>query len=179
VYFLALKLSAQPIYTTHQGHAAFFSAAPRASVYAKNEKVIVEFNTETEILTVIMEMNDFQFKSHRMQRDAKWKYLETHKYPVATFQGRVDWIDDYHKPGKYSVTATGMLCLHGVEQQGTRPGVMIIGPGQIRIKSEFQVYLEDFNIDTPKIRGQSMTAAFVVLKIDATLFESPHISSRR
>jgi polyisoprenoid-binding protein YceI len=161
---------AQNKLTTTKGYVSFFSKAPVADVDARNEKVKVEMNTSNGEVIVDITMPDFQFKNGKMGRDARKKYLEINKYPKAGFKGKIQGKIDYDKPGSYNATAKGKLKIHGVEKDVTEKGtVTVLAGGQVKLKSEFNVTLADYKIETPKILGQEMTEDNVVVKIEATL----------
>ena len=170
VLFPLERLVAQNKYTSTKGHVSFFSKAPVADVEAQNEKVNVSLNSSNGEVIVDITMTDFQFKNEKMGRDARKKYLEIDKYQQAGFKGKIQGKIDYDKPGSYNATATGKLKIHGVEKDVTENGtVTVIEPGQIKLKSEFNVTLADYKIETPKILGQEMTEDKVLVKIEATL----------
>ncbi len=162
------RLVAQNKYTSIKGYVSFFSKATIADVDAKNEKVKVELNNGELIVDITM--TDFQFKNEKMGRDARKKYLEIDKYQKAGFKGKIQGKIDYDKPGSYSATATGKLKIHGVEKDVTQKGtVTVVEGGQVKLKSEFNITLADYNVETPKILGQEMTEDKVLVKIEATL----------
>jgi len=161
---------AQNKYTSTKGYVSFFSKAPIADVDAKNEKVKVEMNISDGEVIVDITMTDFQFKNEKMGRDARKKYLEIDKYQKAGFKGKIQGKIDYDNLGSYSVTATGKLKIHGVEKDVTEKGTVTVAEGgQVKLKSEFNITLADYKIETPKILGQEMTADKVLVKIEATL----------
>jgi polyisoprenoid-binding protein YceI len=168
---IAVKILAQGNFSTLNGRVSFFASAPVADVDAVNEKTKVELNTSTHEISVSIAMADFQFKSNKMGRDAEKKYLETKKYPNASFQGKLNGNINYQKPGTYPVTASGKLSIHGVEKQVNEKGTVTVSKEQITLQSEFNVSLKDYNIETPKILGQEMTSESVQVKIKASLKE--------
>ena len=173
--FLSLQVVvAQNKYTSTKGYVSFYSKAPIADVDAQNEKVKVEMNTSDGELIFDITMTDFKFKSEKMGKDARKKYLEIDKHPKAGFKGKIQGKIDYDKPGTYNVTATGKLKIHGVEKDITEKGtVTVVKEGQVKLKSEFNVTLADYSIETPKILGQEMTEDKVLVKIEATLTKGP------
>jgi polyisoprenoid-binding protein YceI len=164
------RVVAQNKYTSTKGHVSFFSKAPIADVDAQNEKVKGEMNTSNCEVIFDITMADFQFKSEKMGRDARKKYLEIDKHPKAGFKGKIQGKIDYDKPGTYNATATGKLTIHGVEKNITEKGTVTVVDGrQVKLKSEFNVILADYSIETPQILGLEMTEDKVLVKIDATL----------
>lgn len=160
---------AQNKYSSTKGYVSFYSKAPVADVDAQNEKVKVELTSDGEVIFDI-KMTDFQFKNKKMGRDARKKYLEIDKFPSASFKGKIQGKIDYDKPGSYNATATGKLKIHGVEKDINEKGTITVGDkGQIKLKSEFNIALADYKIETPKILGQEMTEDKVLVKVEATL----------
>jgi polyisoprenoid-binding protein YceI len=163
-------LVAQNRYTSSKGYVSFFAKAPIADVDAQNEKVKVEMNASDGEVIFDITMTDFQFKSEKMGRDARKKYLEINKYKKGGFKGKIQGEINYDKLGTYNATATGKLKIHGVEKHITEKGTVTVADGgHIKLQSEFSVTMADFNIETPQILGQEMTEDKVLVKIEATL----------
>lgn len=175
----ALRIAAQERFATEDGFVSFYSEAPISDVDARNQKVMVNFNTSTQELVVEMDMADFQFKNEKMERDARDKYLETEIYTRAGFEGKIQGKIDYRKPGTYPATAIGKLMIHGVKKQVEEKGTIIVANGKITLRSEFFVALKDYNIETPSILGIKMTQDKVLVKIDATISEVKDIITRK
>jgi polyisoprenoid-binding protein YceI len=170
VFFLA----AQSHYATNNGYIFIFSEAPLTNIDAVNAKVKVVVNTNTQEMTFDLHMTDFEFKNPKMGKDAGKKFLERDTYPDAHFKGKITGSVNYHKPGSYSVVVTGKLKIHGVERNVSEKGTIMIGKGEIKLQSEFNVLLKDYNIETPSILGQEMTSDHVQIKVDAMLAPQSH-----
>jgi polyisoprenoid-binding protein YceI len=171
IILFAFRISAQEIFATEEGQVSFFSKAPVADVDATNKKVSVELNTSSNELTFTMTMTDFEFANSKMGRDARDKYLETEQFKAASFHGKINGNINYHKPGSYPATARGKLKIHGVERDVVEKGTVIVVKDIVTLKSQFQVALKDYNIETPKILGQEMTSENVLININVALTE--------
>ncbi|CAN5530077.1 hypothetical protein BH10BAC4_BH10BAC4_17800 [soil metagenome] len=176
----AFRTTAQSVYTTNTGHISFFSKAPIKDVDAQNEKARIGLNVSSGELTIDMAMKDFKFKSGKMGRDAQKSYLETDKFKVASFKGKIKGDVDYHKAGTYQTTVTGKLKIHGVEKEVTEKGTVTVNAGKITLKSEFHVQLKDYNVETPKILGKEMAGESVLVTV-STVLSGPEkkISSKK
>lgn len=163
------RMAAQSVYTTNKGHISFFADAPVADVDAQNDRAQVTLNTSTGELIAEVDMPGFVFKNKKMGRDARGNYIEIDKFPKARFSGKIAGNVHYDKPGSYPVTATGKLKIHGTEREVNEKGTVDVRKGHIGIASQFTVMLKDYNIETPKILGQEMTAEKVVVNIKASL----------
>jgi len=83
------------------------------------------------------------------------KYLETDKYPIARFEGRlVKWVKKESSLDK--VTVKGTLTIHGVEQPFTREVTLVNQGEQYRVSTLFKLNITDFGIQQPKYLVVSM-----------------------
>jgi polyisoprenoid-binding protein YceI len=98
-----------------------------------------------------------------MQEHFNENYLESDKYPTATFQGKVNEDITWNKPGSYDVSATGILNIHGKAVPKTIKGKLQIGENTLRLDSRFEVPLVDHNIKIPKLLFSNIAE-----KIDVT-----------
>lgn len=139
------------MYSTNSGYTSFSSVTPLENVFAEDKKCQAILNTTTGELAIRMNMIDFVFPNKLMQEHFNENYIESAKYPTATFSGKVDKVIDYTKDGEYDASATGKFTVHGVTQTRTIIGKMKIESGKISITSDFQVALTDHKIDVPEI----------------------------
>jgi polyisoprenoid-binding protein YceI len=147
-----LPLHAQAvIFGTKQGTINFFSKAPLEDIDAKNDKVTSLLNSSTNEIAVRVPIQEFQFRNKLMQGHFNENYLESEKYPYATFKGKVNETIDYGKPGNYDVSATGVLNIHGVNQKRTLKGKMQITENNILLDTKFEVLLVDHKIKIPTL----------------------------
>ena len=87
-------------------------------------------------------------------------YLETGKYPKATFQVQklTPMFKGPVKPGQVLVyKATGPFTLHGKTLEKTIPVSVINGDKSVRIQSQFPVALADFGIPRPEMVMQKLS----------------------
>ncbi|MCF2503851.1 YceI family protein [Dyadobacter sp. CY107] len=142
---------AQGMFATSTGNTKFSSETPLENVNAENKKSQVILNTANSELAVRMNMREFVFPNKLMQEHFNENYIESAKYPNATFSGKVDNAPDYTKDGQYDVSATGKFTVHGVTKERTIKGKMKIEAGKITISSDFEVPLTDHKIEVPKV----------------------------
>ncbi|WP_247232555.1 YceI family protein [Telluribacter sp. SYSU D00476] len=64
---------------------------------------------------------------------------------------KVDQAVDYTQNGTYEVSTTGAFTIHGVTQNRTLKGQLIVKDKAISISSDFEVALTDHKIEVPKI----------------------------
>ena len=153
-------------FTTDKGQIRFFSDATIEDIEATNTVVGSMFNTETSDIVYIVKIRDFVFSKALMREHFNEKYMESEKYPKATFQGKINGF----KPdvtGQQKVNAVGKLTIHGVTKDINVPGTVELTGGKLLMKSKFMVRLEDYNIKIPTIVWQNI-AEDVEVSIDFT-----------
>jgi polyisoprenoid-binding protein YceI len=58
---------------------------------------------------------------------------------------------NFTKTGTYEVSATGILNIHGINQERTIKGKLTISEGLINLNTKFDVLLIDHKINIPKL----------------------------
>lgn len=86
-----------------------------------------------------------------MQEHFNDDYLESDKYPDATYVGKINETIDFSKDGITEVTITGKLKIHNVTKDVTQKGTIAIKDGVIILHSGFYIALKDYNITIPKM----------------------------
>ena len=86
-----------------------------------------------------------------MQEHFNEKYMESDKYPRATYKGKINENIDWSKNGVYQVSSTGVLNIHNVEKIYTEKGTLTIKDGVFTIEGSFNVKTADHNIEIPTI----------------------------
>lgn len=130
---------------------SFFSEAPLEDITAKSTALKMAVNNEDSTFAILIKMNSFDFPSDLMEEHYNENYLETEKYPNCTFLGKLSKPIQLGKDGAYPISATGKLTLHGVTKVVTLKGIATVKNGKLEITTDFQIKLEDYNIDIPTI----------------------------
>lgn len=144
-------LSAQPLWVASDGSIRFFSDAPLEDIEAVNPHVRSVLNRETGEVAVKLRVRQFDFPNDLMEEHFNESYLESERYPEATFAGTIQETVPYDQPGTYPVTAEGHLTLHGVRRSRTLRGTLTVAADQLTLKTKFQVKLADHQIDRPTL----------------------------
>lgn len=139
------------LYVTQAGETSFFSETPVENIVAVNKTVGAIINTSTNEIAVSMKMTAFEFPNKLMQEHFNENYMESEKYPMGTFKGKIVEPIDYTKNGIYDVTARGQLTIHGVTIPRDLKGKLTVENQKISLISNFEVKLVDHKIDIPKI----------------------------
>lgn len=152
MFCASLPAAAQSeIFTANEGSITFFSRAPLEDIEAKNNKAISLINTSNNEIAVRVPIKQFQFRNSLMQEHFNENYMESERYPHATFKGKINETIDFNTPGTYDVSATGVLNIHGVNQKRTLKGKLTITNPGITLATKFEVLLADHKIKIPRI----------------------------
>jgi hypothetical protein len=147
-------VSAQSKYMTRNGMVKFEAEGPvKDDVKAVNNQAACVLNAATGEVVFQIAIKSFVFKKALMQEHFNENYMESHKFPKAVLKGKIVDFEklDLSKDGSYDVAVTGELEMHGVQQQVTEKGKLIIQNGKISLQSSFWVTLADYNITIPKM----------------------------
>jgi hypothetical protein len=161
--FLVFSAQAQK-FTAERGTVTFFSDAAIEDIEAVNNVVGSLFNATSGELVYIMKIRDFVFHKPLMREHFNEKYMESEKFPKATFLGKIAGF----KPniaGEQKVRAIGKLTIHGVAKDIDVPGTAELSKGKVIMKSKFMVKLQDFNIKIPTLVWQNI-AEEVEVQVD-------------
>lgn len=168
IFSLSAKATA-PILSCNDGVASFVSYAPLEVIKAKSNHLRGAIDVGARTCLFAIRVNTFQgFNSGLQQEHFNENYLESEKFPEASFRGKLIEEVDLSKDGTYTIRAKGMLSLHGVQQERIINGTIEVKNGIIHVHSEFSILLEDHNITVPRVVHQKISPEMEVT-IDALL----------
>jgi polyisoprenoid-binding protein YceI len=146
--FACTAANAQKFYTS-AGSVAFTSETPVETIVSANSQVTSMINTETKAIAFKVLMKSFHFERQGMYEHFNHKYLETDKFPNATFEGKITDAIDLSKNGTYTVVVDGRLTIHGVTKPVKQKGTIMVESGKITVASVFTLLLSDFDVKVP------------------------------
>lgn len=144
-------LFAQQLFMARSSEVKFFSDAPMEDIEAVNTASQSLLNTATREIAVKVPIQSFKFPNSLMQEHFNENYMESEKYPHATFKGKINEVIDFSQPGTYPVTASGKLTIHGVERDQTLRGKLLVQDGKMNLECAFEVLLADHKIKIPEV----------------------------
>lgn len=138
-------------FITKNGHIWFHSEAPLETIEAHNKQVNAALDIKTGDFVFKILMKSFIFEKALMQEHFNENYVESDKYPNATFSGKVTNLDaiDFSKEGSYEATIEGQLTIHNVTNNVTANGAFQVKPDMIHGISKFNVAIDDYSISIP------------------------------
>lgn len=136
-------------YFTRNAIINFTSVAPVEKITSGNKQVNCILNTQTNDLAFKVIVKNFDFDKQGMYDHFNDDYLESNKFPNATFEGKIITPVNYSKNGKYAVVVEGKLTIHGVSNTVKENGTITVSSGKITAVSTFSINLSNYGIIVP------------------------------
>ncbi len=149
-FLLATISYAQEKFLTKQGYTSFFSTSPVEDIKADNNQVLSIIDTSNGALAISILMKSFMFEKSLMQEHFNENYVESDKYPKATFKGQILSFDQLGADEKM-VTILGDITIHGVTKNIETQAKIIKTEENISLKGSFPVKVADFKIKIPAV----------------------------
>ena len=147
-----LAARGQSKYMTKAGYISFFSASIMEDIEARNNKVAAVFDLANGQLAFSVPVHEFQFKRTLMQEHFNENYMESEKFPKATFSGQLLNAAQVAKllpTATQNVSVEGTLTMHGVTHKVAVTGTLQLRDGQLVVFAYFNVAPADYAIDIP------------------------------
>jgi hypothetical protein len=154
IFFLSsADVLAQERFFTRTGHIWFYSDAPLEDIEAHNRKVVSILDIGTGDMVFSVPMKEFEFRKSLMQTHFNENYVESDKYPKATFKGKVInmQVVDLERDAAYEVRVKGVLHIHGQDKSIDTVGILEVKAGRLLGKSTFTVTPQEFGIKIPRL----------------------------
>lgn len=159
------------LFSTSTGSITFTSDAPLELIQASSNQLKGWLNPDSKQFSFAIDIKTFKgFKIAIEQKHFNENYLESDKYPQATFEGKIIEYVDLRRDGLYNIRAKGNLFIHGVAQERIIKCNLTIKNGLVSVKANFIVLLVDHNITIPKILDQKL-ASNIKIEVKSDLIE--------
>lgn len=153
VLFLTNPIVAQKKMISGNGIINFEASVPLyEEVTATNKSAQCILNTKSGELYSTILIKDFHFKISLMEKHFNEYYLESDRYPKATFKGRIigfNWHIIGTTPKKFIIK--GKMELHGKKKEINAIAFLRKTNNGLEITSDFTVKVKDFNIEIPSV----------------------------
>ncbi|MGO4820970.1 MULTISPECIES: YceI family protein [unclassified Flavobacterium] len=151
--FLSAIANAQEKLMTQNGNIAFEASVPFfEAVEAKNNKVASVLNTAEATIVLVAYIKDFEFERSLMKEHFNDNYLESKRYPKATFKGIIEKFDLKNiavNPKKHYIK--GKIYIHGKSKFIRVPALISQSTSGITVSTSFNLNTDDFKIEIPYI----------------------------
>ena len=166
--FITAYSYGQDIVYNVAGNIYFKSDAPLELIEARSSELkgLVDFSKNTFAFSVPI-VSFKGFNSSLQREHFNENYMESEKYPRASFSGRIIEDVDLSNDGEHVIRAKGKLLIHGVEQERIIRATISVKEKAVTITSNFTVLLQDHNIAIPKVVQQKI-AEEIFVEINAS-----------
>lgn len=155
---------AQQRFTIEKARISFISNAELEVIKASSDQIQGLLDPSTNKFAFSVRILSFKGFNSELQRDHfNEKYLESERFPNASFTGKIIEELDLTKNGTHDLRAKGDLEIHGVKQNRIIKSKLTINGTKISIDATFVVPLTDHDITIPKIVGQKIATEIEVV----------------
>ena len=140
-------------YFTKEGKITFTSETPLEKIEAVNNSTVSIWDLESGRMEFAALIKAFQFEKALMQEHFNENYMESDKFPKATFKGQIANIKevDLSKDGTYDVIVKGPLTIHGETKEIETNGKIIVTGGVPSSEASFPLTVADYGIEIPGV----------------------------
>jgi polyisoprenoid-binding protein YceI len=168
---LATMSSAQRLYTRNAN--VYFDATSKNSpeqIEAKSQSGTLVLDLATGRVESAVLLKGLLFEKALMQEHFNENYVESDKYPKASFKGKIENASSLNlkKDGEYKANLVGKMSLHGITKDVRYPATFTVKKGVVSANCSFVVVLADYDISVPSMVADKLNKNATV-KIDATL----------
>lgn len=164
--FIPVQLTGQELYKSNSVKIGFFSSAPVEDIQAVSEKGISVWNINSQQISFLVQIETFQFRKAKMQTHFNENFMESNRYPYATFKGICTGLPRELADGNYQLDLNGELEIKGIKKERKIPASLKVENGELFLQSEFEVACEDHNIEIPRIFWKNI-AEVIEVKVEA------------
>jgi len=164
-----VKVEAQNRFSTRNGEIKFASKAQLELIKASSNEMQGIIDASTNKFAFLVKMQSFHgFNSELQRKHFNENYVESEKFPMGKFSGKIIEQVDYSQDNTTEVRAKGELEIHGQKQTRIIKAKITIKGNQLIIETHFMVPLSDHSITIPKIVSQKI-ATEIEVNINSTL----------
>lgn len=165
--------AAQKKFTISQGTIKFASKAQLELIQANSNQLQGIINPTSNQFAFLVNIKSFQgFNSGLQRQHFNENYMESEKFPVAKFSGKIIEQVNFTTDNTIEVRAKGELEIHGQKQIRIIKAKITVKGNQLAVEAHFLVPLSDHSITIPKIVSQKI-ATEIEVDINALLSQEP------
>lgn len=172
IFFCSFQTADAQKYFTRNGKITFVASTALETInpVSKGASAVIDAGTGALEFTVLVK--GFVFEKALMQEHFNENYMESGKFPRATFKGKILEAStvNWKKDGTYNIKVEGNLTIHGVEKPRTVDATITIAKGKINAVSNFDVVIADHDIKIPSV-VQDKIAKVAKVSVDISLAE--------
>jgi len=154
-------------YMSRTAFIGFYSKTPLEDIVAETQQAYAVVDVAKKQLAFTVLLKGFEFKKELMQTHFNENYVESDKYPKASFTGSFN--NNLNSNGEATdIQINGTLTLHGVSKNINMPATVQIINGKLTGHATFTLKPEDFNISIPSLVREKIASEMrVEVKLNA------------
>lgn len=161
----------QSLFEVTKGMVNFHSDAPQELIKASSPNITGILDIDKHNFAFRIRIISFiGFNSPLQREHFNENYMESSRFPEASFSGKIIEDADLHKDGTYTVRAKGKLNIHGIQVERIIPVRIKVKHGTMSIESDFVVSLADHGIKIPRVVDEKL-APDINVSVAATLMQ--------
>lgn len=164
------QVTAQEKYLTKEGYISFFSHSVVEDIKADNNQVLSVVDTGSGEIAIQLLMRSFMFKKALMQEHFNENYVESYKYPKASFKGNILNFEELDER-KGVTEISGTLTVHGKEKEIRTKVLVEMKNNELILSGNFKVDVADFDIKIPAIVENNIAKT---IKVSFELHHKPY-----
>jgi polyisoprenoid-binding protein YceI len=152
-------VTAQDRYFTKTGYLSFLSETLIENIFGESNEATTLLDVKTGEVAFTVSITSFQFKNKLMQEHFNENYMESGKFPKATFSGKLENFSgfDFNSKNPQNFVVKGKMNIHGTDQEVTTNVILTVTtPGMINGKATFKLMPENFGIKIPSAMGMKI-----------------------
>ncbi|HYH56634.1 MAG TPA: YceI family protein [Anseongella sp.] len=155
LFSTSLVSQAQTSFTASDLNISFYSSTPLKNFKAYSTSGTSTISSGKQEVEFSVDISSFVFYRLLMQEHFNTNYMESNRYPKATFRGHFVQPVDFSKDGQLPVAVQGTLEVHGKKSKREIGGLLTIKDGTVYLKSDFIVSCAEHGIVIPEsLQGQ-------------------------
>jgi polyisoprenoid-binding protein YceI len=153
VFFFAGNVIFSQKMMTRTGEIKFEASMPAfEEIAGTNSTASIILDESTGDFAALALVKAFKFKSPLMEEHFNENYMESSKFPKATFKGKIANFDAKKLSStKSSYDLEGDLTIHGVTKKIKTKMTLVLNGGKITATSLISVKPQDYNIEIPSL----------------------------
>lgn len=161
---LAFKPADEKKYLSKSGHVEFSSHTPMEDIFAQTDQAVSRINATTGEVDFGILIVSFKFKNALMEEHFNENYIESAKFPKATFKGKISNLAaiNFAKDGDYPTTIEGNMTIHGVTKPLTVKGILRVKGTKVTAIAKFSIIPQDYGIKIPDLVKEKIAKEMAV-----------------
>ncbi len=174
IAFIAILPVKGQKYFTKSGMVSFYSNSPMEKIEGITKSANCILDVTSGALEMAVLVKSLNFQKALMQEHFNENYMESNKFPKATFKGELTNIADIklNTAGTYTAKVKGNIMIHGVSKPIEIPVTFKSDGTKTSATTDFDLTVADFNISIPSLVKDNIAKIVKVsIKVDLEEFK--------